>query len=158
MWGLFERRTKKMGLVRLLKLSSQNIWYIEICSETPLPLFELTQSWGLFEQWKFNFNMFSTLLWFEFKNNVGPYAKNNIYSWILLDKNISFPTSSYRKLFQFFKILFELAPVSPTYLACLYDIVQLLCQLLTISGLNLPLSSPSTTSRELLPQFTTCSG
>ena len=30
--------------------------------------------------------------------------------------------------------------------------------LLTLSGLNLSLSSSSTTSRELLPQFSTCSG
>ena len=29
---------------------------------------------------------------------------------------------------------------------------------LTLSGLNLPLSSSSTTSRELLSQFSTCSG
>ena len=29
---------------------------------------------------------------------------------------------------------------------------------LTLSSLNLPLSSSSTTSRELLPQFSTCSG
>ena len=29
---------------------------------------------------------------------------------------------------------------------------------LTLSSLNLPLSSPSTTSRELLSQFSTCNG
>ena len=32
------------------------------------------------------------------------------------------------------------------------------CVGLTLSGPNLPLSSPSTTSRELLSQFSTCSG
>ena len=119
MWGLFERRTNKMGLVRLLKLSPQNIWYIQICSETPIPLFELTQSWGLFEQWKFNFNMFSTLLWFEFKNNVGPYAKKNIYSWILLDKNISFPTSSYKKIKSIFQNFVRTSPGLP-YISCMF--------------------------------------
>ena len=30
--------------------------------------------------------------------------------------------------------------------------------ILTLSGLSLPLSSSTTTSRELLPQFSTCSG
>ena len=34
--------------------------------------------------------------------------------------------------------------------------IRFLC--LTLSGLNLPLSSSSTTSRELLSQFSTCSG
>ena len=32
------------------------------------------------------------------------------------------------------------------------------CNALTLSILTLPLSSSSTTSRELLPQFSTCSG
>ena len=35
MWGLFEQRTNKMGLVRLFRLPPQNIWYIQV--------------WGLFE-------------------------------------------------------------------------------------------------------------
>ena len=40
-------------------------------------------------------------------------AKNSICSLILLDKNISLLTSSYKKLNHFFKILFELDLVSP---------------------------------------------
>ena len=61
---------------------------------------------------KSNFNMFFLiLLCFQFGIMC---AKNSIYSWILLDKNISFLTSWYKKWNHFFKILFELAPVSPT--------------------------------------------
>ena len=37
-----------------------------------------------------------------------------MYCYILVDKNISFLPSSYKKLNHFFKILFELALVSPT--------------------------------------------
>ena len=36
-------------------------------------------------------------------------------------------------------------------------VVIFMCLILTLSNLNLPLSSSSTTSRELLSQFTTCS-
>ena len=62
---------------------------------------------------KSSFNMFFWLyVVFNFRIM---YAKNSIYSWILLDKNISFLTSSYKKLNPFFKILFELAPVSSTW-------------------------------------------
>ena len=46
------------------------------------------------------------------------YAKTNIYSGILLGKNISLLTSSYKKYFFF--VLFELAPVSA--------IVPILCK------------------------------
>ena len=50
----------------------------------------------------------------------------------------------------------EMMDLIPTFL-------DKICQtsgwlLLTLSGLNLPLSSSSTTSRELLSQFSTCSG
>ena len=60
---------------------------------------------------KSNFNIFFWF-YFVFKLKI-VYAKNSVYSWILLDKNTSLLTSSYEKLNHFFKILFELAPVSP---------------------------------------------
>ena len=46
MWGLFEQRTNKIGLVRLFTLAPQNIWYIQHCSDTPHPMFELTPGVG----------------------------------------------------------------------------------------------------------------
>ena len=33
-----------------IKLTPQNMWYIQHCSDTPHPMFELTPSVGLFEQ------------------------------------------------------------------------------------------------------------
>ena len=60
MWGLLEQGTNKMGLVRprrlyiiyvtylvpLFRLTQQNIWYIQHCSDTPHPMFELTPRVG----------------------------------------------------------------------------------------------------------------
>ena len=47
MWGLFEQRTNQMGLVRLFRLAPQNIWYIQICADTPHTMFALTSVVGL---------------------------------------------------------------------------------------------------------------
>ena len=46
MWGLFEQKTNKMGLVRLFSLTPQNIRYIQHCSDTPHPMFELAPGVG----------------------------------------------------------------------------------------------------------------
>ena len=71
---------------------------------------------------KSNFNM---LFWLYFVFNLRlMYAKNSIYSWILVDKNISLLTSSYKKLNHFFKILFKLALVSPIWLTHVTEITS----------------------------------
>ena len=44
-WGLFEQT--KMGLFRLFRLTPQNIWYIQHCSDTSHPMFELIPGVGL---------------------------------------------------------------------------------------------------------------
>ena len=52
------------------------------------------------------------------------------------------------------------AVLSPTTYSYLLKLIANICKYrcLTLSGLNFPLSSSSTTSRELLSQFLTCSG
>ena len=37
MWDVFEQRTNKMGLVLLFRLTLQNIWFIQHCSDIPHP-------------------------------------------------------------------------------------------------------------------------
>ena len=81
MWGLFEQRANQMGLVRLFRLIPQNIWYIQHCSGTPHPMFELTpraKGGDCSNSEKSNFNtLFKRYLVFNLRIM---YAKNSIYS------------------------------------------------------------------------------
>ena len=73
------QRTNQMGLVRLFRfrLTSQNIWYIQHCSDTPHTMFELTPRVGFVRTVK---NL--TLTCFsDFVINLRTmYAKNSNYS------------------------------------------------------------------------------
>ena len=96
----FFQNTSMWGLVRLFRLTPQNIWYIRHCSNTPHPMFGQTPSVGFVQKVK---NLFLII-----------YAKNSIYGWILLDKNNSFLISTYLKLNHFFPIFVRSSPFSTT--------------------------------------------
>ena len=71
LWGLFEQRTNKMGIVRLFRLTPQNIWYIQHCSDTPHPMFTLTPGLGFVRTVKnLALTCFSDSTFFQFENDV----------------------------------------------------------------------------------------